>query len=344
MTKTHFPVLVVCGLFLALPACGGGSSGGGGANGANGGSGGSGSSTSSGTGGSGGGVPGAVPDVGGCPVFTVEDDWNKDVSGAPVDATWTAAVQAIAGGVNIHPDFGGTDYGIPINVVPASQPNANVSFDDYPDESDPGPYPFLSPPDVRIEGNDPTACGGDCHLIVVQQGACTLYEGYACQYQSDGWHCGNGAKWDLTKNSYGQRPAGWTSADAAGLPIMPGLLRYDEVQTGVVKHAIRFTMNCSTDEYVEPATHFAKHGSCANPPPMGLRVRLNADFDASSMPKGAQVVVAAMKKYGMILADNGSNFYFQGDQNGSWSDAVISALKKVPSSAFEVVKPGPLGG
>jgi hypothetical protein len=285
-----------------------------------------------------------LPTIGGCTVFTADDDWNKDISSAAASATWTQAIQSIAGNINIHPDFGGGQYGIPINVVPANQAKVPVTFDGYPSESDPGPYPLPDPSTAKIEGtNDPTSCSGDCHFLVVQQGACMLYEGYACEYDNGGWHCSNGAKWDLTKKSYGQRPMGWTSADAAGLPIMPGLLRYSEVQAGVINHAIRFTLNCSSAHYVEPATHDAAHGSCSNPPPMGLRVRLKASYDISSMPQDAQVVLTAMKKYGMILADNGSNFYFQGEENASWSDAMISALKTVPASAFEAITPGPLG-
>jgi hypothetical protein len=269
------------------------------------------------------------------------------VSGVAVDATWTAKVQALVGAAKMHPDYGvdGQDlYGIPLNVVPENQPLAAVTFDDYPDESDPGPYPFPGPNDVIIEGNSPEACDGDCHLLVVQQGACMLFEGYACEYQQDGWHCANGAKWDLRKNSYHQRPDGWTSADAAGLAIAPGVLRYDEVRAGEVTHALRFTLNCTTNKYVNPATHQAVPGGCdpANGPPMGTRVRLKADFDISTLSASAQVVLKGMKKYGMILADNGSNFYFQGQASPDWTEADIEPLKTVPASAFEVLTMPPL--
>jgi hypothetical protein len=279
-------------------------------------------------------------------VFTGADDWNTDISGATADATWTANVLALAGDIHLHPDFGNyqTDvYGIPINVVPQNQPMVPVTFDWYADESDPGPYPIPDPAQVKIEGGTPDSCGGDCHLLVVQQGTCMLYEGYACQYQN-GWHCGNGAKWDLTKLSYGQRTMGWTSADAAGLPIMPGLIRYDEVAAGEIRHAIRFTMSCSQDKYVKPATHFAVPSSCSNSPqdpPMGLRVRLKQSFDISSFNQTAKVILTAMKKYGLILADNGSNFYFQGDTNPGWNDD-LDALKQVPVSEFEAIVPPPL--
>jgi hypothetical protein len=324
----------------------GGSSGGsGGSSGGSGGSSGGSGGSSGGSGGSG-GSSSSLPTIGGCTVFTGNDDWNKDISGEGVDATWTQRIQNIVGNINIHPDYGPPDYGIPINVVPASQAKLPISFDKSPNESDPGPYPFPGPANVKIEGGTATNCSGDCHVIVVQQGACMLYEGWSCHYGSSGWVCGSGAKWDLTKLSYGQRKMGWTSADAAGLPIMPGLVRYAEVQAGAINHAIRFTLECSMNKYVKPATHFAAHGSCgSNAPPMGLRVRLKASYDISGLTKGAQVVLKAMKKYGMILADNSSpngNFYFQGEVNPNWKDADISALKTVPASAFEVVTLPPL--
>jgi len=292
-------------------------------------------------------VPGKPGEVGGCKMFPAEDAWNLDVSGVAADATWTKKVQDLVGTAKIHPDYGvdGQDlYGIPLNVVPETQPLAPVSFDDYPEESDEGPYPFPGPDDVIIEGNNPEACDGDCHLLVIQQGACMLFEGYACEYRQDGWHCGNGAKWDLTKVGYGQRPMGWTSADAAGLAIAPGLLRFAEVRAGEVTHALRFTLKCTTDKYVNPATHQAVPGGC-NPsdgPPMGTRVRLKADYDISQASESAQVVLRGMKKYGMILADNGSNFYFQGEANAGWTDDDIEPLKSVPASAFEVVQMPPL--
>jgi hypothetical protein len=293
------------------------------------------------------GVPGKPGEVGGCKMFPAEDAWNLDVSAVDVDAAWTKKLQDLVGTANIHPDYGvdGIDlYGIPLNVVPAAQALTPLTFDDYPDESDPGPYPFPGPNNVIIEGNSPMSCDGDCHLLAVQQGACVLYEGYACQYQADGWHCGNGAKWDLNKVSYGQRPDGWTSADAAGLPIGPGLLRYDEVRAGEVTHAIRFTLKCTTDKYVKPATHEAVPGGCDKTKglPMGARVRLKADFDVAKLSASAQVVARGMQKYGMLLADNGSNFYFQGEANAGWTDDDIEPLKGIPASAFEVIAMPPL--
>ena len=293
------------------------------------------------------GTPGKPGEVGGCKMFPAEDAWNLDVSAVAVDSTWTKKLQDLVGAAKIHPDYGvdGQDlYGIPLNIVPQSQALAPVVFDDYPDESDPGPYPFPGPADVIIEGNNPEACDGDCHLLVVQQGACMLFEGYACEYHPDGWHCANGAKWDLKRVSYGQRPDGWTSADAAGLAIAPGLLRYDEVRAGEVTHAIRFTLNCTTNKYVNPATHQAVPGGCdpKNGPPMGTRVRLKSDYDISQLSESAQVVLRGMKKYGMILADNGSNFYFQGEANSGWTDDDIEPLKGVPANAFEVISMPPL--
>jgi hypothetical protein len=290
---------------------------------------------------------GCAPRVGSCVVFPSDDPWNRDISGAAVDTTWTERIQNLVGNVNIHPDYGvdgSTLYGIPINVVPATQPAVNITFDWYEDESDPGPYPFPGPNDIDIEGQSPMSCDGDCHILVVQEGTCMLYEGFACEYQSDGWHCGNGAKWDLNRVSYGQRPMDWTSADAAGLPIMSGLVRYAEVRAGAIHHAIRFTLPCTRANYVNPASHYAVPGGCSDPdaPPMGIRVRLRQNFDDSSFPASARVVTTAMKRYGMILADNGSSFYFQGDSNPGWTEDDIEPLKDIPASAFEAIDVPPL--
>jgi len=278
-------------------------------------------------------------------VFTPDDDWNRDISQEPVSDLWTQRILSTVGDIHLHPDFGNWEtehYGIPINVVPETQPMVPVSLDEWPEESDPSPYPFPDPGSVVVEGGDPYACGGDCHVLTVRQGECKLYEGFACGY-SDQWHCANGAVWDLTKLSYGQRPMGWTSADAAGLPIAAGLIRYDEVMAGEIKHAIRFTLDCSRSNYVKPATHHA--GNCGNAdahPPMGMRVRLKASYDTSGFNTTSRVILQAMKTYGMILADNGSDFYFQGEVNPSWTDD-IDQLKDVPVSEFEVIEPGPMG-
>jgi hypothetical protein len=273
-------------------------------------------------------------------MFPGADEWNRDISKEPVDATWTSRLQTMVGNIKIHPDFG-AGYGIPINVVPAAQPDVAVDYDGYPDESDPGPYPLPDPSTARIEGGTPSDCNGDCHFLVIQSGTCLLFEGYACS-NAGGWRCSNGAKWDLTRISYGQRPKEWTSADAAGLPIAPGLVRLAEVRAGKVTHAIRFTVRCSQGHYVAPATHQAvPGGSCdpTNSPPMGLRVRMKADHDISGLSPSAQVVATGMKTYGMIIADNGSNFFFQGEDDPGWTDEDIEPLKTIPASAFEVIQP-----
>jgi hypothetical protein len=286
---------------------------------------------------------GELPEVGGCAVFTADDAWNRDISDEPADATWTERIHALVGDIRLHPDYGNSGdehYGLPINVVPASQPLVPVEFDDYPEESDPGPYPFPDPSSAKIEGGTPDDCDGDCHVLVVQREACALFEGYACSY-AGGWHCANGARWSLSENSYGQRPKTWTSADAAGLPILPGLVRYDEVKRGAVEHAIRFTVDCTRANFVAPATHQAVPGGCDDPnaPPMGLRVRLRADYDLSSLSPPAQAVARAMQRYGMIVADNGSNFYFQGEDNPGWTEDDVEPLKTIPASAFEAIAP-----
>jgi hypothetical protein len=325
-----------------------GSSGAGGSSGSSGAGGSSGSGCPTGC--SGGSAPVDPPMVGGCEMFPPDDAWNTDIFDVPADAGWTTRLMNMVGETTqIHPDWGGDAtelYGIPVGVVPENQAPVPVTFDYYPDESDPGPYPFPSPADALIEGGNATSCDGDCHLLVVQQGSCQLYEGWICQYKTDGWHCANGAHWDLTRNSYGQRTRGYTSADAAGLPIAPGVVRYDEVRAGAVNHAIRFTTECTRANFVNPATHYAVPGGCdandPNSPPMGLRVRLKPSFDASGMAEGAQVIVEAMKHYGMILADNGSNFYFQGEANLGWTENEIEDLKSIPAGAFEVIEVPPL--
>lgn len=280
-------------------------------------------------------------------MFPATDHFNLDVSDAAVDAAWTQKVMDLVGAARLHPDYGVDGevlYGIPLNVVPETQPLVPVSFDDYPEESDAGPYPFPGPGEVSIEGNSPESCDGDCHLLVIRQGTCQLYEGYACEHRQGGWHCANGAKWELNEVGYGQRPEGWTSADAAGLAIAPGLLRYDEVRAGEVTHALRFTLPCSTSKYVAPASHYAVPGGCdpTEGPPMGTRVRLKADYDLSNLGPSARAVLQGMKKYGMILADNGSSFYFQGEAHRGWTEDDIEPLKGVPASAFEVLAMPPL--
>jgi putative cell wall-binding protein len=275
----------------------------------------------------------AVP----CPIFPADNVWNADISQLPVharSANWLASMAAST--THLHPDFGPSygaqpvPYGIPFTVVTDSHPKVQVSFT-YASESDPGPYPFGS--DTPIEGG-PSATG-DRHAIMVDSGTCELYELFDAHYASSGSTAGSGATWDLYSDAL--RPAGWTSADAAGLPILAGLLRPDEVAAGVVTHAIRMTAVQTDRSYVWPARHQAGTRSDATLPPMGARFRLNAGFDVSGYRPDSQVVLAAMKRYGMILADNGSNWYFGGSSDTSWDPALIDDLKRVPASAFEAV-------
>lgn len=289
--------------------------------------------------------PGAT--LGSCNAFPADDVWNRVVENDPVSSEWTARVLKLVGAKKLHPDYGNSGaehYGIPINRVPSSQPKVPITFE-VDEESDSGPYPFPGRDQVRVEGGTATACEGDCHVLVVQEGECRLYEGYACQYASGAWQCYSGAIWDLTRASQGQRPDGYTSADAAGLAIAPGLVRYDEAQSGEITHAIRFTLHCTQASYVAPASHFAVPGGCkGNPdaPPMGLRVRLKASYDLSKLSGAARAVARAMQRYGMILADNGSDFYFQGEADDRFSEADVEPLKQIPVDAFEALEPGPL--
>ncbi len=330
-------LVAACGSESRTSSDGGGESGGGaGSDGTNG-----------GTSGTNAGVPrGDIPTLAGCPVFTADDAWNTPVDSAPVNADYTGRLTRYLedqGNPNLHPDFGadydGGPFGIPITIVPMSQATLPISFD-YDDESDPGPYPFPGPDDVKIEGRDPRSSDGDRHIIVVQQGTCKVWEAWACSYGSQ-WDCGSGAIFDLKKNSYGQRTKGFTSSDAAGLSILAGLIRYDETMAGVIRHAIRFTVHCTVDRYTKPASHQAVPGGCdpsdPNAMPMGVRVRLKKDYDMSGLRGAAAVVAQAMKTYGMILADNGSDFYFQGEPDARWSDEDLNGLKNIPSTAFEVV-------
>src|SRR5262245_6294434 len=245
-----------------------------------------------------------LPGVPGCPVFPSTNAWNQRVDGLPVAPGSKAIVRSIGASGHLHPDFGaglwnGSAIGIPITVVGASTPRSTVSFE-YADESDPGPYPI--PADVKIEG------GGDAHAILVDRDACKLYELYALTRTSSGrWHAGSGAIWSLTSNQL--RPAGWTSADAAGLQILPGLARSDEVAAGRIDHALRFTVARTRRAYVWPARHFASSLTDPSLPAMGQRLRLKASYDISGFPRQARVVLQALKQYGMIVADNGSSWF-----------------------------------
>lgn len=275
-----------------------------------------------------------VPSVGGCGIFPADNPWNADVSSYPVRQDSAAFIASIGLGGHLHPDFGSDPtYGIPITVATAGQAKVPIAFDAYGDESDPGPYPV--PADARVEA------GSDGHVIVLDPAGCRLYEMYDARKDpaGPGWTAASGAVFDLRSNAL--RPEGWTSADAAGLPIYPGLVKFDEVASGAIRHAIRFTASRTQDGYVHPATHQAGSAN-ASYPPMGLRVRLKASYDISGFTGAARVILQAMKTYGMILADNGSNWFFTGETDSRWDDADLNALKAVPGSAFEAVDTGPI--
>lgn len=276
--------------------------------------------------------PGDVARIAGCAVFPSDNPWNRDVSRDPVDPRSDAYIASIGASRFLHPDFGSDPgYGIPWTTVPGSQARVPMSFD-YADESDPGPYPF--PPDAPIEA------GGDRHVLVLDRDACRLYETFDSHYLRPGWRCGSGAVFDLRSNRL--RPAGWTSADAAGLPILPGLVRREEVKLGAIHHALRFTTRRTQRAYVAPATHFASSNTDPGLPPMGLRVRLKASFDVQRFRGDARVILAALQRYGMFLADNGSDWFITGETNTAWDDEDLEQLKTVPGSAFEAVQTGPL--
>jgi hypothetical protein len=262
-----------------------------------------------------------------CTLLPATNVWNRRIDALPTAADSAIMISTIGAAQDLHPDFGEyLGYGIPYNVVRSSTPQTSVSFD-YDDESDAGPYPI--PPSPRIEG------GGDRHILMWDIDACRLYELFAAEHTGSGWHAGSGATWDLRSNAL--RPDGWTSADAAGLPILPGLVRYEEVAAGSIEHAIRFTAPVTRTAHIYPARHDAGAGGSASLPPMGMRVRLKADFDMSGFSPRMQVVLVAMQRYGMILADNGSPWFFSGVSDIRWDDDELNELKSLRGSDFEVV-------
>jgi hypothetical protein len=273
-----------------------------------------------------------------CPAFPADNIWNTPVTGLPVarqSAQWLAEMSAET--TDLHPDYGpgggASPYGIPWQVT-ASQPAFTTVHFAYADQSDPGPYPFSAT--TPIEGG--TASTGDRHALMVDPASCRLYELYDARYHADGRStAGSGAIWNLRSNRL--RPAGWTSADAAGLPILPGLVNFDEVKSGHIDHAIRFTAQTTATRYVWPARHQAGSVSGSAAPPMGARFRLKSSFrlPASRCARACQVVVAAMRTYGMILADNGSNWFFSGTADRRWTDTMVDQLKQIPASAFQAV-------
>lgn len=286
------------------------------------------------------------PVVGKCAVFPSNNAWNLDVSALPVHANSDAFIDSIGRDDTLHPDFGteweGAPIGIPYEVVDGID-KVNITFTDYGDESDPGPYPI--PRDAAIEGG-PDA-DGDRHVLVIDESDCKLYELYRAFPQSDGsWEADSGAVWDL-KNNSGRGPnvpipapgkQGYTSADAAGLAIFPGLARYDEiVERGELLHALRFTVSQSQAKWVWPATHYASDDPDSNLPPMGLRLRMRSSYDCSNYSDEVQVLCRGLKRFGMIVADNGSSWYVSGAPDPRWNDEHLNDFKTIPGSAFEVV-------
>ncbi len=279
----------------------------------------------------------SAPQVAGCLVFPADSVWNTPVDTLPVDKHSDAYVAAIGADEHVHADFGsgtweGGPIGIPFVDVDSSQAKVPVSFESA-DESDPGPYPI--PPDAPIE--EGAGSNGDRHVLVLERDSCTLYELYNAWPQNGGssWRAGSGAIFDL--NSHALRPDTWTSADAAGLPILPGLIRYDEVAAGEIRHAIRFTAPQTRDAHVWPARHDASYLSDAQYPPMGQRFRLKAGFDISGFSPQVQIILRALKTYGMILADNGAPWFISGAPDERWDNDALHELHTIPGSAFEAV-------
>ena len=278
-----------------------------------------------------------VPGAPGCKIFPADNPWNQRVDDLPVHPRSDEIVRSIGRSEGLHPDFGsgrwdGGPIGIPFTTVPRGQDRVPVHFR-YADESDPGPYPI--PKDAPIEGG--RRSDGDRHVIVVQRGTCKLYELFAA-YPRDGgerWRAGSGAIWDLDSNKL--RPKGWTSADAAGLPILPGLARYSDVRRGVIDHALRFTVSRTRRHYVYPARHFASDLTSKNLPAMGQRLRLKRGFDISGFPRQPRIILRALKRYGMIVADNGSDWFISGAPSPKWNNDALHVLHEVEGRHFEVV-------
>ena len=278
-----------------------------------------------------------LPDAPRCPIFPADNHWNLRVDDLPVHQNSDAIVRSIGVDEGLHPDFGSGRYagariGIPYVAVGRNQREVPIRFE-YADESDPGPYPI--PADAPIEGGRSST--GDRHVIVVDRARCKLYEVFAA-YPEDGgsrWRAGSGATWDLRSNEL--RPKGWTSADAAGLPILPGLVRYSDVRKGSIDHALRFTVSRTRRAYIYPARHYASSLTDPDLPAMGQRLRLKASFDISGFSRQAKSVLRALKRYGMIVADNGSDWYITGSPHRRWNNDALSELGDVLGRNFEVV-------
>jgi hypothetical protein len=270
-----------------------------------------------------------VPGAPNCYVLPADNVWNRRVDTLPVPSYSRTMISSIGASSYLHPDFSsvsGGNYGIPYNVVGNATTKVNVKFQ-YASQSDAGPYPIPSSP--KIEG------GSDRHILIVQRDECRLYELFAASKTSTGWHAGSGAIWSLSSNAL--RPWGWTSADAAGLPILPGLVRYEEVAAGSINHALRFTAPLTRKLFIYPARHYASDSTNQSLPPMGLRLRLKASVDISRFGPQSRVLLTALKQYGMILADNGSPWYVTGAPSTGWNDDDLHALQQLHGTDFEVV-------
>jgi hypothetical protein len=274
----------------------------------------------------------------GCPILPAEDPLNEEIADAPVNPNSAAYVASIGLSAHLHPDFGTEpSYGIPYTVVGAEQRQVPIKFTAYAGESNPGPYPI--PPNAPIEGGGKKG-HGDKHVLVVQEGTCKLYELYDAHRKGAGWAAASGAVFNLRSDAL--RPEGWTSADAAGLPIFPLLARYPEVAAGQIDHALRVTVPETQDGYIHPATHYASSSSDPSLPPMGLRLRLKAGYSLAGFTGESLVILVALKRYGLIVADNGSPWFITGAPNPHWNDENLEQIKRVPGSEFEAVESGPI--
>jgi hypothetical protein len=274
--------------------------------------------------------------------FPSDNLWNQDISSAPVDPNSAAMINFIGPNIGLHPDFGAGQYqsstiGIPYTIVGPGQSVLDINFTDFGSESDPGPMPIAL--NAPIEGY-PNPGTGDRHVLVLDNSNCFLYELFSSYPQANSWNAGSGVIWDLLSNEL--RPYTWTSADAAGLPIFPGLVRYDEVAAGQITHAVRFTLQNSRAAFTPPASHWAANSSNALAAPMGMRLRLKANFDVSGFSAGNQVILNALKKYGMIMADNGSPMYISGAPDDRWDNTDLHNLGQVQAQNFEVIQMTPL--
>jgi hypothetical protein len=278
----------------------------------------------------------AAPHEYSCPIFPANNSLNQDISHSPVDPNSAAYIASIGLTGHLHPDFGtNPSYGIPYTVVGPHQPKVPVRFTEFGEESTPGPYPI--PANAPVEGAGEE---GDRHVLVLQEGSCKLYELYNAQHAGAGWEAGSGAVFNLRSNAL--RPNGWTSADAAGLPIFPLLVRYPEVHAGQIDHALRVTVQRTQAGFIHPATHFASSSSDPTLPPMGLRLRLKASYSLAGFHGESLIVLRALKRYGLIVADNGSSWYITGAPDSRWNDDDLEQIKQVPGSAFEAVRTGPI--